>query len=359
MLSYLIFFFLFAITCSFLCSLWEAVLLSITPSYIQIQIYEKTAIATTLKHFKENIDKPLAAILTLNTIAHTVGAIGVGKQAAVIWADENFFITGFVVPALMTLAILVLSELIPKTIGANYWKELTAFTVWSISLIIKILFPLVWFSQFLTTSLKNEKNKSVFSRTDFLAMAQVGADKGVLEKKESYIINNLLKFKTITVKDVMTPRVMIAASQRDDTLGGFHESNPDMIFSRIILFGKSIDDVTGYFLKQELLESLTHDKHQNKLKVIERKIPRTREDSAITDLLDQLILNHEHIALVIDPYGGTSGVVTIEDVIETLLGVEIMDESDKVADIQLLARKSWEKRAISMGLLVDSSKTEE
>ncbi len=354
MLSYLIFFFFFAIICSFLCSLWEAVLLSITPSYIQIQIHDKTEIATILKHFKENIDKPLAAILTLNTIAHTVGAIGVGNQAAVIWAEESLFITGFAVPALMTLAILVLSELIPKTIGANYWKELTPFTVWSVSLIIRILFPLVWFSQFLTMSLKNDKEKSVFSRTDFLAMAQVGADKGVLEKKESDIIGNLLKFKTITAKDIMTPRVMIAASQREGSLAHFHESNPDMIFSRIVLFDESIDDVTGYFLKRELLEMLTRNKHSNKLKTIERKIPRIRGDSAITDLLDQLILNHEHMALVIDPYGGTSGVVTIEDVIETLLGVEIMDESDKVADIQLLARKSWEKRAISMGLLTDS-----
>lgn len=354
---YLVLFFLFAITSSFLCSLWEAVLLSITPSFVQVQIQEKNKLATLLKDFKENIDRPLAAILTLNTIAHTVGAIGVGNQAAIIWADKSILITGFVVPVLMTLAILVLSELIPKTLGANYWKELANFTVRSISLVIFVLYPLVWFSQGITKILKKEKDKSVFSRSDFHAMAQIGADSGALEKRESDIITNLLKFSSITAKDIMTPRVMITAAHRNQTLGEFHQEHPNLIFSRIILFDQSIDDVTGYCLKQDVLENLANDKHQNELNSLELNIPRVGEDVAITYLLDVLISKREHICLVTGPYGGTSGVVTIEDVIETLLGVEIMDEVDKIDDLQKLARQTWEKRAKKMGLLTDEKKT--
>ena len=355
MISYLVLFFLFAIISSFLCSLWEAVLLSITPSYVQVQTHQNTPTASILTDYKENIDKPLAAILTLNTIAHTVGAVGVGNQATVIWADENALITGVAVPVLMTLAILVLSELIPKTIGANYWKELAGFTVRSIEITIRVLYPLVWFSQFITMALKKDKGKSVFSRTDFQAMAQVGADKGVLDKRESDIIGNLLKFSSITAKDIMTPRIMVAAFKRNLSLGAFHKNNSDMVFSRIILFEKSIDDVTGYCLKHDILEHLALDRHQNELATLERSIPRISEDASITDVLDLLIQKREHIGLVTGPYGGTSGVVTMEDVIETLLGVEIIDESDEITDIQDLARKNWEKRARGMGLPTENN----
>ena len=154
MFTLLIAFFLLAIVISFLCSMWEAVLLSITPSYAQIKLKEGTRVGRRLQVFKENIDRPLAAILTLNTIAHTVGAVGVGNQATQIWAETNPFATSVLVPVIMTLAILVLSELIPKTLGANFWKELAPFTVKSLSLVISALFPLIWFSQFITKALK-------------------------------------------------------------------------------------------------------------------------------------------------------------------------------------------------------------
>jgi len=356
MVTLLIAFFLLAIVISFLCSMWEAVLLSITPSYAQIKLKEGTRVGKRLQVFKENIDRPLAAILTLNTIAHTVGAVGVGNQATQIWAASNPFITSIIVPVAMTLAILVLSELIPKTLGANFWKELAPFTVKSLSLVISVLFPLIWFSQFITRALKKDKTKSVFSRMDFLAMAEVGANQGVFKKHESDIISNLLKFNSIRAKDVMTPRVMVTAVSRKMTIGQLYRSDQNITFSRILLHdGETIDTITGYILKDELLTKLVENKEDEPLKILERKILAVSERFPIPDLFNRFLEDREHIALVVDEFGGMSGIVTMEDVIETLLGLEIVDESDRVEDMRGLARKDWEKRAKSMGLIDVSS----
>jgi len=352
MVSLLIAFFLLAIVISFLCSMWEAVLLSITPSYAQIKLKEGTRVGRRLQVFKENIDRPLAAILTLNTIAHTVGAVGVGNQATQIWAETNPLATSIIVPVIMTLAILVLSELIPKTLGANFWKELAPFTVKSLSLVIAVLLPLIWFSQFITKALKRDKTKSVFSRMDFLAMAEVGADQGVFEKRESDIIFNLLKFNSIRAKDVMTPRVMVKAASRDITIGQLYRSNKGISFSRILLHeGETIDTITGYILKDELLTKLVENKEDEPIHLLERKILAVPESFQIPDLFSRFLNEREHIAIVVDEFGGMSGIVTMEDVIETLLGLEIVDESDRVEDMRALARKDWEKRAKSMGLI--------
>jgi len=352
MVSLLIAFSLLAIVISFLCSMWEAVLLSITPSYAQIKLKEGTRVGRRLQVFKENIDRPLAAILTLNTIAHTVGAVGVGNQATQIWAETNPFATSVLVPVIMTLAILVLSELIPKTLGANFWKELAPFTVKSLSLVIAVLFPLIWFSQFITKALKRDKTKSVFSRKDFLAMAEVGANQGVFEKRESDIILNLLKFNSIRAKDVMTPRVMVKAASRDITIGQLYDSKQSISFSRILLHaGKTIDTITGYILKDELLTKLVENKEDEPIHLLERKILAVPESFQIPDLFSRFLKEREHIAIVVDEFGGMSGIVTMEDVIETLLGLEIVDESDRVEDMRALARKDWEKRAKSMGLI--------
>jgi len=352
MVTLLIAFFLLAIVVSFLCSMWEAVLLSITPSYAQIKLKEGTRVGRRLQVFKENIDRPLAAILTLNTIAHTVGAVGVGNQATQIWAETNPFATSVIVPVVMTLAILVLSELIPKTLGANFWKELAPFTVKSLSLVIAVLFPLIWFSQFITKALKKDKGKSVFSRMDFLAMAEVGADQGVFEKRESDIIFNLLKFNSIRAKDIMTPRVMVKAASRDITTGQLYRANQGLSFSRILLHaGETIDTITGYILKDELLTKLVENKEDEPIHLLERRILAVPESFPIPDLFNRFLKEREHIALVVDEFGGMSGIVTMEDVIETLLGLEIVDESDRVEDMRALARKDWEKRAKSMGLI--------
>ncbi len=354
MYTLLVVFFLVAIVTSFLCSLWEAVLLSITPSYAQIQVQQGGALGRRLKAFKENIDRPLAAILTLNTIAHTVGAIGVGDQAAKIWVDANPLITNLAVPVAMTLAILVLSELIPKTLGANYWKELAPFTARSLALIIKLLLPLVWFSQFVTKSLKKEDVGSAFTRGDFVAMADIGARHGVFEERESAIINSLLQFHTVCSKDVMTPRTVVVAAEASQTIGEFFEGNPKPRFSRIPLYEDgSHDRVIGYMLKDQLLDRVANGQTTDQLGSLKRDIIAVAEDHPIIELFTQFLTTREHIALVVDEFGGTAGIVTMEDVIETLLGVEIVDESDQAADMQVLARRNWERRARRQGLIVD------
>jgi len=354
MMSLLIFFFLIAIVTSFLCSLWEAVLLSITPSYAQIKVQEGGALGRRLNAFKENIDRPLAAILTLNTIAHTAGAIGVGDQAAKIWSEANPLITGLVVPVIMTLAILVLSELIPKTLGANYWKELAPFTARSLSFIIKALYPLVWFSQFVTRALKKEDVGSAFSRSDFLAMADIGARHGVFEQQESEILGNLLRFKDVQAKDVMTPRMVVKAAPASQTVGDYFEAHKEFRFSRIPLYElDSRDHVIGYFLKDELLARMVDGRGGDELRSLKRDIIAVAESYPILQLLNRFLSDREHIALVVDEFGGMAGVVTMEDVIETLIGIEIVDESDHAADMQNLARLNWERRARRLGLVVE------
>ena len=236
----LIFFFIISITFSFLCSIWEAVLLSITPSYAELKLKEGGKLGKRLKAFKENIDRPLSAILTLNTIAHTVGAMGVGAQAEKIWQSStglDFFGlhigASAIIGTVMTLAILILSEIIPKTLGANYWRRLTPFTVGSLNFIITALTPLVWLSQLITKTLKKDKSKSVLSRADFTAMAQLGEKEGVFEKKESKIIQNLMRFDTVEIKSIMTPRTVVKAADQKTSILGFYEENKSLHFSRI------------------------------------------------------------------------------------------------------------------------------
>lgn len=351
MFSLLIAFFLLAIVISFLCSMWEAVLLSITPAFAQIKFKEGSDVGKLLQGFKEDIDRPLAAILTLNTIAHTVGAVGVGNQATKIWANTNPLITSLVVPVVMTLAILVLSELIPKTIGANYWKELTTFTVKSLFWMIRLLLPLVLFSRFITSALKKDKSKSVFSRLDFLALTEVGAEQGVFQKHESNIIANLLKFDAIRARDVMTPRVMVKAIPREQSIGEFYKADREEGFSRILLYqGGSVDNITGYVLKDELLDGLLENRQDEPIHSFERKIITIPENFPIPELFNLFLKQREHIAMVSGEFGGMSGIVTMEDVIETLLGLEILDESDQVEDMQAQARANWQKRAERLGI---------
>ncbi len=352
MYTLLIGFFLVSIVFSFLCSLWEAVLLSITPAYAEIKHKEGTAIGRHLRAFKTNIDKPLAAILTLNTIAHTVGAIGVGAEASRIWSDTNPLITGIAVPVIMTLAILILSEIIPKTIGATHWKRLAGFTVNSLLLIIMLLYPFVWLSQLITGVLKKETRGSIYSRSDFLAMAEIGARHGVFEQSESDIISNLLMFDRVTARDIMTPRTVVIAAAENETIETFFNSNEPLRFSRIPIYQEeSKDNIIGYLLKDELLAKLVQGNGSCPVNSLRREVMLIPEDFPLPELFSRLLQRREHIAIVVDEFGGLAGIVTTEDVIETLLGMEIVDESDKDADMQLLARKNWERRARAHGLI--------
>lgn len=351
MYTLIIVFFLVSIVFSFLCSVWEAVLLSITPAYTERKTQEGGEMGKTLQEFKSNIDRPLAAILTLNTIAHTVGAIGVGAQAVEIWGAS--IMATLVVPVVMTLAILILSEIIPKTIGANYWKELAGFTVKCLSFVILALTPLVFLSQIITRMLKKDKGASVLSRADFTAMADLGARHGVLDAGESSLISNLLKFKDVRAGDVMTPRTVMVAVDETMTLHDFHNAHPDLRFSRIPVYRGNADKMTGYFLKIEMLTRLVNAPGDTTtLSDIKRPLVTVKESFPIPELFDQFVAQREHVALVVDnEFGGTQGMVTMEDVIETLLGLEIVDEMDHAEDMQALARKNWEARAKARGLI--------
>ena len=344
---------------SFLCSILEAVLLSVTPTFINVKKKEGKAYADDLEALKKDVDKPLIAILTLNTIAHTVGAILVGVQAESLpYKFEVFGInTVGIVSTIMTILILVVSEIIPKTIGATYWKALAGFTSKALNVLI---FPLKWTGVLwvlqLTTKLIGDKGahgNSVLSREDFSVMTDMAEKEGVFQENESKVIKNMLSFKEVAAKHIMTPRTVLKTADGSQTIQSFFNENSNLRFSRIPIYTDNVDNITGYFLKDKLLEAIIYGKGDEKLQTIQRNITITNRDLPIPQLFDSLIEQREHIALVVDEYGSVSGLVTQEDVIETLLGLEIMDESDNVADLQNLARKSWETRAKRLGIIDD------
>lgn len=351
MYSLLATFFLLALVFSFLCSMWEAVLLSVTPSYARIQSQNGTRVGRALEDFKANIDRPLAAILTLNTIAHTVGAIGVGEQAAKIWSDANPWITMFAIPAGMTIAILVLSEIVPKTIGALYWQRLAVFTVHSLRILIAALAPLVWMSQYITRVLKRDASQPILTRTDFMAMAEMGAEEGVFEAEESEMIHHMLRFQTVQVRDVMTPRTVVAAAPESESVAHWYSEAKRQRFSRIPTFNESKDHITGYVLKMDVLGALLEGNGEQPMSALRRDIVAVGENYGITDLFQTLQDRQEHIAVVMDDFGGMAGIVTLEDVIETLLGLEIVDETDATTDMRVLAQRHRSRRAKALGAL--------
>ncbi|MEZ5039080.1 MAG: hemolysin family protein [Saprospiraceae bacterium] len=347
----LIFFFVLSILFSFLCSIWEAVLLSITPSYVQRKVQEGSPIGIALEKYKEDIDRPLSAILTLNTIAHTVGAIGVGVQAKVAFPMDSISFFGLfdlhmesLIATLMTLAILILSEIIPKTIGANSWQQLAPFTVRSLGVLLFVLTPFVWISQFITKRFKNDKNKSVLSRADFAAMAQAGAELGTLDSKEFTIIQNLLHLEQMTARDVMTPRTVMVMAEQELTVKAFYEQKKPHRYSRIPIYDESSDNITGLVLMDDLLAQLADDKDDTTLREIKRDVLAIQDNRSLFDLFETLTRKRSHLAVVMDNYGSLVGLITLEDIIETLFGLEIMDESDKVADLQGHAKRIWEER---------------
>lgn len=357
MLTTLIAFFIFSIIFSFLCSLWEAVLLSISPSYMQVKLNEGGKTGEILKKFKTNIDRPLAAILTVNTIAHTAGAIGVGQEATKIWADSNPLITGFIVPVVMTACILILSEIIPKTIGANNWRFLATFTVRSLDILIKVTYPIIIVCQLITRIFNSSKEKNVFSRTDFLAMAQIGSQEGELDEAESKFIHNLLHFKNYKVKEVMTPRMVAVSAPQAMSAREFYDMQEELVFSRIPLReNHDQESIIGYILKDEVLEHLIDDEAEKPLSDFKRDIISVPEKYSIFQLFNDFIQRREHIALVVDDFGGMSGIVTMEDIVETLLGAEIVDETDKIVDMQDMAKRQWKSRYKKMTIAQNEQK---
>jgi CBS domain containing-hemolysin-like protein len=244
----------------------------------------------------------------------------------------------------MTLAILILSEIIPKTIGAIFWQKLTPFTVRSIRVLLFVLAPFVWLSKGITMMVKTEKGRSVFSRADFAAMADVGLKSGALDKEEKSIIQNLLRLENLKVRDIMTPRSVIMMVDEEETMNEIYKELNPMVFSRIPVYHEHPDNITGVILKDNILENLAQDKHSVKASEIKRDILFVEDNFTVAKLMDSLILNREHLAMVADDFGSVVGLVTMEDLFETLLGLEIVDESDKVEDLQKHALEKWKKR---------------
>ena len=343
-------FFILSIVVSFFCSMWEAVLLSNTPSFVGRMQTEKPAIGHLLNKMKDDIDKPLSAILTLNTFAHTVGALGVGVEAGKIFGvhqiDLGFISISYesIIATVMTLAILILSEIIPKTIGAIFWQKLTPFTVRSIRVLLFVLAPFVYLSKGITRMVKTEKGRSVFSRADFAAMADVGLKSGALDKEEKSIIQNLLRLENLKVRDIMTPRSVIMMVDEEQSVNEIYKELNPMVFSRIPVYHEHPDNITGVILKDNILENLAQDKHSVRASEIKRDILFVEDKFTVAKLMDTLILNRQHLAVVADDFGSVVGLVTMEDLFETLLGLEIVDESDNVEDLQKHALEKWKKR---------------
>ena len=350
-------FFALSIITSFLCSIWEAVLLSVTPSYIRLKEQEGSRAGKLLVEQKKDIDKPLSAILTLNTIAHTVGAIGVGVQAGKVFGHTNLSLFGLeissesIIATVMTLAVLFLSEIIPKTIGANNWQSLAPITARSLNVLMILLKPFVWLSNQLTRLMKKDKEKSVLSKRDFAAMAEVVSESGEIEEGDYQLIKNVLRYDELTAKDVMTPRTVMVMAEEKTTLQEFHQSQAAKSFSRIPLYSVNRDNITGMVLKNELLANIIAGKGEESLESIRRSIQTVPANTALRKIFTILNEKRAHMAVVVDQYGSVLGIVTLEDVIETLFGLEIMDETDSVTDLQKFARQKWEARAKKYGLI--------
>ncbi len=327
-----------ALFVSFLCSVLEAVLLSTPASFITMKETEGAKGAKLLKKLKNNIDRPISAILSLNTVAHTVGASGVGAEAVKVFGEEYFGIISFI----LTLLILVLSEIIPKTIGARYWRTLAVPSASVVQFMIFLTYPLVLLSEFITKIFSSGKQHSV-SREEVSAMAKVGAEEGVLKVEENKMIQNMLKLSNVKVEQIMTPSVVVECADENLTMREFYSDKNFRNYSRIPLFVDDDDYITGYVLRQTVLENLADDKFEKKLSEISRPILSFPESASVSAVWEKMLAKKEHISVVIDEYGCFRGIVTMEDIIETVLGFEIVDENDKVEDMQKLARDKWAK----------------
>jgi CBS domain containing-hemolysin-like protein len=344
----LLFTYLFlALFISFLCSIMEAVLLSTPHPFLLVKQDEGNLWATNFIFLKTNIDRPLSAILSLNTVAHTVGAAGVGAQAVKLFGEAAFGIAS----AILTMLILIITEIIPKTLGARFWRNLARPSSYLIKITIFITYPLVVFSSAITKLLAKGKKEQTTSREEIAALASIGTDEGVFLKTEANILKNLLKLKNVKAKEIMTPRVVLVVADENLKLGEFLKSKDYLTFSRIPVYSGNEENIKGYVIRETVFENLAEDKHDLQLKDVKRKIIVVHNSITLFSIWEKLLESNEHIALIIDEYGGVDGIVTLEDIIETLLGLEIVDEKDTVTDMQEYARKRWKRRQAKYNLL--------
>ena len=346
----LLFYLFLALFVSFLCSVMESVLLSTPVSFLKVKEESGHKSATTFIKLKNNIERPLSAILSLNTIAHTIGAAGIGVQATKIFGDAYFGI----ISAILTLLILVFSEIIPKTIGARYWRRLALVSGIIINTMVIITFPLVIMTAYLTNLFPRNKSDMSLSREEISAMANIGTEEGIFEEKENKIIQNLIRLRNVKVSEIMTPRVVVTRADENMSLEEFLIKKEFLHFSRIPIYTKKDENIIGYVFRQTVFEKLAEDETNLKLRDICREIVVIPEFITLTNLWEILLEKKEHIALIVDEYGGMDGIVTMEDIIETLLGLEIVDERDKIIDMQQYARERWAQRKTKYNQLDNS-----
>lgn len=321
-----------ALAISFLCSVLEAVLLSAPMSFITMKEDEGAKNARRFKEYKSNIDRPIAAILSLNTIAHTIGAAGVGAEAVKVFGEASFGI----VSAILTFLILVLSEIIPKTIGASYWRTLAMPATPVIHFLVIITYPLVWLSEYITKIFSSNRELLSVSREEVSAMVAVASEEGVLGAKESKIIRNTIKLDQVRADDIMTPNLVVVSAPESMTVKEFFDRG-ELSFSRIPVYTDNKDYITGYVLKSSVLELLVKDRFDTPLSQITRPVLTFGEDADVFSIWEKLLEKKEHISVIQDRYGCLRGIVTMEDIIESMLGEEIVDEADKAVDLQQVA----------------------
>ena len=329
-----------ALLISFLCSILESVLLSTPLSYITMREEEGYAKASRFKKYKQDSTRPIAAILSLNTIANTVGAAGVGHQVTEAFGSEWFGL----VSALTTVLILIFAEIIPKTIGTSHWKHLMGFTTTTLDILIVLMFPIVIVVEWISKLFTPKDMEAVVSREEVSAMANVAEEEEVLDEDENTLIQNLIKMDEIKAYEAMTPRVVCAIAPESMTLKTFYKSDRFLHHSRIPVYAESDEYITGYILRTDALQLLADDKFDLRLGSIRRDIELFNEDTPLGEIWDTMRSKNEQICCIIDEYGCFQGILSMEDVLETLLGSEIIDEYDVVSDMQQYARDRWEQR---------------
>lgn len=327
-------YFLGALSLSFLCSVLEAVLLSTPMSYISMRENQGSKTATLMKQYKNNVDRPVGAILSLNTIAHTIGSAGVGAESIKIFGEQYFGL----ISAILTLLILVLSEIIPKTIGASYWRSLALPSTRIIRVLILITYPLVLLSELITKVFTPRGNKASMSREEVSAMVDVGTTEGIFRESESKLIKSCIALSGVKARQIMTPSIVVESACQDLTVKDF-QAKQSWSFSRIPVYAGDKDYITGYVLKDAVLKLLSEDQFHVKLSDLKRPILTFREEESVFQIWEKMLEKREHISVIIDEYGGLRGLVTMEDIIETMTGVEIVDEDDVAVDMQALAKE--------------------
>ena len=330
-----------AMAISFLCSVLESVLMSTSLSYINLREEEGFGPAKLMSSYKEDTGRPLAAILSLNTIANTIGAAGVGMQATEVFGSKWFGL----VSACVTMPILIFGEIIPKVIGTTYWRNLMGFTALTIRTLIIVLYPFVLLVELITRAFPDNEDEPSVSREEVLSMVNVGEEEGVVDEDENKIFSNLMRLDTIHAYDVMTPRVVAKIAPENMTLRAYYDNDEYDHFSRIPLYKPEAPEyITGYVLRNDALEELTEDHFRKTLGGIKRSLPAFDQDLTLGVIFDSMLKQKSQIAQIIDEYGMFVGILTLEDIIETIFGLEIIDENDTVIDMQQYARERWEQR---------------